>query len=88
MRWLKEYGPLAISIAAIIITVGVYKNTVDNLQARVTKLEAQPRVIQTAVDPRLAECTRLAKEAYGDGTRTAMDERTDILMLRLGCNRE
>jgi hypothetical protein len=88
MRWLKEYGSLAISVAAIIVMVGVYKQTVDDLQARVSKLEAQPRVLQSPVDPRLAECARLAKAAYGDGTMTEMDSRTDILMLRLGCNQK
>ena len=85
MSWLKDYGALAISVASILIVIGVYKNTVDDLEARVAKLEAQPRVIQAAVDPRLAECARLAKQAYGDGSSTLMDERTNLLMLRLGC---
>ena len=86
MRWLKDYGPITFSILGIAIMVGVYKNRVDDLTARVTKLEAEPRVIQQAVDPRLAECARLAKSAYGDGSRQEMDNRTDILMLRLGCD--
>ena len=85
---IKEYGPIVISIAAILITVGVYMKTVDGLEERVAKLEVQPRVIQTAPDPRLQECARLARSAYGDGSRSEMDERTDILMLRLGCNQK
>jgi hypothetical protein len=86
MDKLKNYGPLAISIMGILIVVGAYKNTVDDLKERVAKLEAQPRVVQTPVDPRLAECARLAKQAYGDGSVTVMDDRTNILMLRLGCD--
>jgi hypothetical protein len=86
MAWLKEYGAIVLAVLAVVITVGVYKNTVDDLKARVAKLEAQPRILNAPADPRLAECARLAKEAYGDGTRTEMDSRTDILMLRLGCN--
>lgn len=88
MRWLKEYGALAISVAAIIMTVGVYMNTVDNLKERVAKLEAQPRVLQAPIDPRLAECARLAKEAYGDGSHTELNDHTNILMLRLGCDKD
>lgn len=85
---LKDYGPIAISIATIFITVGVYKKTVDDLEDRVAQLEAQPRVMQAATDPRLEECTRLARDAYGDGSRAEMDDRTDLLMLRLGCDQQ
>jgi hypothetical protein len=68
--------------------VGVYKNTVDDLKERVAKLEAQPRTIQKPVDPRWAECARLSKAAYGDGTRLEMNDLTNILMLRLGCDQK
>jgi hypothetical protein len=88
MAWFKEYGAIVLAVLAVVVTVGVYKNTVDDLKARVAKLEAQPRVLNAPTDPRLAECTRLAREAYGDGTRSDMDSRTDILMLRLGCDRK
>ncbi len=88
MAWLKDYWAIIVAVLGVVITVGVYKNTVDDLKARVAKLEAQPRIINAPADPRLAECARLAKEAYGDGSMTVMDERTDILMLRLGCNQK
>lgn len=87
-KFAKEYGPIAISLGAILIAVGVYKGTVDDLENRVAALEAQPRAIQPAADPRLEECTRLARSAYGDGSRTEMDNRTDLLMLRLGCDQQ
>ena len=83
--WLKSYGPITLSVLSIAVMVGVYKNTVDDLKERVAKLETELSVTQNTVDPRLAECARLAKVAYGDGTRTSMDNRTDLLMLRLGC---
>lgn len=85
MVWLKEYGAIILAVLTIMVTVGVYKNTVDDLKTRVAKLEAQPRILNAPADPRLAECARLAKAAFGDGTRTEIDSRTDIIMLRLGC---
>lgn len=88
MGWLKDNVATMLAVLGLLVTVGVYKAKVDDLAARVAKLEAQPRVLTPPADPRLAECTRLAKEAYGDGTRSDMDDRTNLLMTRLGCDRE
>jgi hypothetical protein len=86
LGWAKDYGALLLTIGSFIVMVGVYKNTVDDLKDRVAKLEAAPRQILNSVDPRAVECARLARAAYGDGTRLSLDDNTNILMLRLGCD--
>lgn len=89
LKWLKTYGSAiaaAMSVLAVALVFGVYKATVDDLVNRVEAIEKQPRILQQAADSRLVECARIARAAYGDGSRSGVDSNAETMLLRLGCD--
>jgi hypothetical protein len=87
LKWLNANAKAVtalIAAAGVLIVVGAYKATVDDLKDRVTRLERQSRAV--APDPRAAECARIARETYGDGTVRSVNENANALLARLGCD--
>ncbi|MBV8686462.1 MAG: hypothetical protein JOZ90_09180 [Alphaproteobacteria bacterium] len=89
LKWLNDNSKAVtalLALAAVLVILGAYKMTVDDLKQRVEKLEAQPRAIVQAPDPRAIECARIARQIYADGSIPALTDQADRLLLRLGCD--